>query len=468
MMQQGSLRAEVRADLPSLHELGALLAEQIPRLGPEDIATIGVPAPLVHPEALLDVLPEQEALVWDTPSGAAFSGAGACSILRASGAERFSSIVAQARALWGRVVPLSARHRAPAPRLFGGFAFAPRAPTPRPWSEFGDALFVLPRYGYSRTDREAWLSVALPRQELIALGAEGLIAELERLRQRLTLVPARTEATALRSVLEVDTPEHVARFVGLATELHQAILQGQFEKVVLAERRQLQLRPAPQPSAVLARLRGLAPECLRFALRSGSSTFLGATPERLVQKQGLDVFTEAVAGSIRAGHEARDALLGSQKDRAEHAFVVREIVRQLEPLSTTLWHAPEPQVRALRHLLHLCTPMRARLRDQCHVLDLVERLHPTPAVGGLPREAALGWIVASEPEPRGWYSGPIGWFDAAGDGEFHVALRSGILDGEHAYLYAGAGIVRDSNPEHERAETQLKMQVLRAALGVVP
>lgn len=468
MMQQGSLRAEMRAGSPSLQELGAVLAEQIPRLGADALASVSVPAPLVPPEALPDLFPEQGALVWDTPSGAAFSGAGACASLRAAGPDRFRSIVEQARALWPRLVPLSVRGRAPAPRLFGGFAFAPRPTPPRPWSEFGDALFVLPRYGYSRVEREAWLSLTLPRHELLTLGPERVLAELELVRQRLSAAAAQPEAVPARAVLAADAPRDPDRFVALATELRDAIVQGRFDKVVLAEQRQLQLSPAPQPSAVLARLRELAPECLRFALRSGAATFLGATPERLVQQQGLDVFTEAVAGSIRAGEEARDSLLGSQKDRAEHAFVVREIVRQLEPLSTTLWHAPEPQVRALRHLLHLYTPMRARLRERCHVLDLVERLHPTPAVGGLPREAAQRWIVESEPEPRGWYSGPIGWFDAAGDGEFHVALRSGVLDGDQAYLYAGAGIVRDSNPEHERAETQLKLQVLKAALGVTP
>jgi isochorismate synthase EntC len=115
-------------------------------------------------------------------------------------------------------------------------------------------------------------------------------------------------------------------------------------------------------------------------------------------------------------------------------------------------------------VLHLRTPVLAELREPHHVLELVERLHPTPAVGGVPRTEALAWIAEHERRPRGWYAGPVGWFDAAGDGEFSVALRSGLLLGSTAHLYAGGGIVADSDAAGELAETQLKLAALLDAL----
>lgn len=145
--------------------------------------------------------------------------------------------------------------------------------------------------------------------------------------------------------------------------------------------------------------------------------------------------------------------------------MVDAIVRRLEPLCSCLHVAPEPRVRELREVLHLHTPIRGTLTRPRHVLELVEGLHPTPAVGGVPTAEALRWIPEHEPDERGWYAAPVGWFDAAGDGEFAVALRSCVLRGREAYLYAGAGIVRDSDPELEYHEMELKKQALLRALG---
>jgi isochorismate synthase EntC len=130
--------------------------------------------------------------------------------------------------------------------------------------------------------------------------------------------------------------------------------------------------------------------------------------------------------------------------------------------------AVRPEVRTLRHVLHLHTPICAVLREPAHVLQLVEQLHPTPAVGGVPVDAAVDWIAREEIAPRGWYASPVGWFDAEGDGRFAMALRSGVLSGHHAHLFAGSGIVRQSDATSELEETRLKLQSLFAALGVRP
>ncbi len=125
-----------------------------------------------------------------------------------------------------------------------------------------------------------------------------------------------------------------------------------------------------------------------------------------------------------------------------------------------------PVVRALRHVVHLHTPITGTLRHPVHVLELAARLHPTPAVGGTPTRAALDWIAAHETTPRGWYAAPVGWFDGDGDGELAVALRCGVLAGNRAHLWAGAGIVAGSDPDRELAETELKLRAMLGALGI--
>ncbi|HEX5100754.1 MAG TPA: isochorismate synthase, partial [Polyangiaceae bacterium] len=256
-------------------------------------------------------------------------------------------------------------------------------------------------------------------------------------------------------------------WTALVAAIVERIKEKTLEKVVLARRVTVDLPSAPDPAEVLSRLRLEAPECTRFLVRREGSCFLGATPERLAKKQGASLETEAVAGSISTlDREAARHLFESSKDLAEHGLVVREIVRALEPLAERIDKPSEPELRGLRHVLHLRTPIAARLRGNPHLLEVVERLHPTPAVGGAPTARALEWIASHERDERGWYAGPIGWFDLAGDGEMAVALRSGVLESKRAHLYVGAGIVEDSAPEAELAETRWKLETLLSALGI--
>jgi isochorismate synthase len=253
----------------------------------------------------------------------------------------------------------------------------------------------------------------------------------------------------------------------LVDDIRASIRSGEFEKVVAARRVTLELSGEPQLSAIIDRFNSDAPRCARFALRIGERTFIGATPERLVRKDGSRVATEALAGSIDSRTpDAAKKLQASTKDQHEHAYVVAAIRSALTPLCDSLHIHPEPEVRVLRHLMHLRTPVRGHLREDVHILDLVERLHPTPAVGGLPREEAVRFIDTHERAERGWYAAPMGWVDARGDGEFVVALRSGLICRDKVHLYAGAGIVAESNAEAEFAETELKLSGMLGALGI--
>jgi isochorismate synthase len=224
------------------------------------------------------------------------------------------------------------------------------------------------------------------------------------------------------------------------------------------------------PAAVLRALGTRYNDCYLFAIDRGGRCFLGATPERLVRKSGALVKTTCLAGTTRRGGTPdEDEILGadllaSGKNRAEHAVVVHMIAGAMQAVCTDLQRPNTPTLLRLANVQHLYTPIVGRLRDGVSLLDLVARLHPTPAVGGFPRAAALAHIRAVEGMDRGWYAAPVGWLDARGDGEFAVALRSALLHGDTARLFAGCGIMADSEPDAEYAETLVKLRAMLSAL----
>jgi menaquinone-specific isochorismate synthase len=437
---------------------------------------VSVEAPRLFPEAVL-ALPElaavDEALLWAPPFGPQICGAGAVHVVVAHGARRFTSVREQAERLLHRVRPLAAPgQEPPPPRLIGGFAFRPGGADGEPWQSFGDARFVLPRFAYSNTGDRAWMSLALsPDEHRSAAEQARWLERFEKLGAALLALAAQgaPEPVVLPSAVGALEQRPESEFRERVDAIRAAIEVGSVDKVVAARRATLNLAYEPDLSALLVALRAQAPECTRFAFRNGTASFVGATPERLVSRRGSIVETEALAGSIRAdGAESAARLLESDKDRAEHEIVVRQIVRCLQPLVVQLSVPEQPEVRRLRHVFHLRTPLSASLNRPRHVLELVERLHPTPAVAGVPTEAALCWIAKHEPDQRGWYAGPVGWLDATGNGDFCVALRSGLLDGRALHVYAGCGIVRGSEAADEYAETRPKLAALLGAFGVDP
>ncbi|MEO7034852.1 MAG: isochorismate synthase [Polyangiaceae bacterium] len=422
------------------------------------------PVPHVPSERLLAAENEGDAVLWAPPGEDEACGLGAAFTLRASGVDRFQSIQAQAQDVWQQLDPSLADPLAPAPCFFGGFAFqAGQAQSPL-WREFGDARFVLPRLTYLKTRDGAWLRLIVTGK---AWSGSEFRSELEQLVER-ALRALFTPSPAAEAAREIAREEGSAEaWAELVAQIQSEIAHGHAQKIVAARRLSLTLDRALSPAAVHARLREDAPESTRFAFRRGNSTFLGATPEQLIRKRGLEISTEAVAGSISADDTTAAArLLESDKDIREHEFVVREILHLLEPLTSELSAAARREVHRLRTVLHLRTPIVGKLREASHVLEVVGRLHPTPAVGGVPTRAAIDFITQHEPDERGWYTGPVGWFDAAGDGRFVVALRSGVVSGTRADLYAGAGVVQASNAPSEFAETRWKLAALLGALGV--
>jgi salicylate biosynthesis isochorismate synthase/menaquinone-specific isochorismate synthase len=263
-------------------------------------------------------------------------------------------------------------------------------------------------------------------------------------------------------------PVHYEEAVARAV---QRIRAGELEKVVLAREVEVQAPTPHDPIAILGVLREGFPSCYVYGVGRGDSTFLGATPELLVRREGQRATTVALAGSIgRSADPAVDDHLGerllrSDKDRQENAIVARRIARALAPYSVWVTAAPEPTVIRVANIQHLAAPIRAQLAAPMSAVELAGVLHPTPAVGGEPWSKAEALIPALEGLDRGWYASPVGWCDQTGDGEFCVALRCALLRGDTATCYAGCGIVADSDPAAELAETETKLQALLPVLA---
>lgn len=453
--------------------------------------------PRVSMDTLFAAAEGARALWEPRDGGRALAGVGVAHQIVGRGRERFAQVGASAEALFAAIEDIREPgcEDAPPSLLLGGLAFAPREAWTSPWRAFGDASFVLPRWLLIADRDAAYLRVVVPAAEGLA-GARALVAGMAaRLRAQTphpdpVPVPGRGGARAASpSPLQEESSDRSARAEspsppqgergggeGAARVEHMGA--GTWREMVVDALRRIDAREldklvaarcsvvrADAPidlGAMLARLRGPAQPGVLFAHERGDATFLGLSPERLVARAGADVRADALAGT---GAEPA-VLAASAKDLHEHALVVDGIRRALEPVCATLDAPATPLVRALPGLCHLWTPVTATLARPVHVLELVGRLHPTPAVAGTPAAAAVEWIAAHEPVPRGWYAGPVGWFDARGDGDFAVAIRSAVVEGATAWLWAGAGIVPASDPDREYGETQVKQRALLGALGV--
>jgi isochorismate synthase len=443
-----------------------------PRAAADCVMIVTRPAEVVAPELAVGALGAGAACVWDADeagSRVAFVGGGVVARVEGRGERRIEEVRARAARLFEGLAERRAAgaEGAPAPRLFGGMAFAPSAARVAPWSGFADASFVLPRVQYATDGARAFVRVAgAASQRVDALEAEATavaqaVERAGRLRGDAREAPSGGTCVA-----------DEAGFLALCEDLVGRIRAGELAKVALSLRAHVDLARPFDLAVVLARLARAYPACARFAFEREGRVFVGASPERLVTVVDRRVEADALAGSTaRAADPADDAararaLLASPKERAEHELVVRALREGLGRCARSVDAPSTPVVRSLQNVHHLFTPVTAERAPGAHVLDVVAALHPTPAVGGAPREAALAWLARNERHDRGWYTGAVGWLDAAGDGAFSVGIRAAVCGAGHADLYAGAGIVEGSVPAQELAEVRLKLRPMLAALGV--
>ncbi len=459
------------------------------------------PAPVVDPISLFTAAREDdlEAALWLQPSaGFALVGIGRAWSVEREGADRFTAVAAAWRErLGGATVDVPAgAPRGVGPVLLGGLGFTGELPAADdPWAPFGATSLVLPALTFARADGATFVTIAETDEVAAPDGPDGrapdprasdprasdpraaerrwdaLVARAATLSPGSGAVVARPADAPLALLGERPDRAGWNRLVGLFAG---AVGRGRLDKVVLARRVDLRSSIEIDVENALRRLAAGAPGGTIFAFVRGGRTFLGATPERLVRTVGRDFETVAIAGSAARGSTPAEdaafaaALFASEKEREEHAVVVEMLRTSLAPLAETLEVGVRPEILPLRDVQHLVTPVRGRLRDEAGLLGLAERLHPTPAVGGEPRDLALEMIAEHEGIERGWYAGPIGWLGADGDGELMVALRCGLVSGRDATLFAGCGIVADSEPAREWEESRMKLRPVISALGREP
>lgn len=392
--------------------------------------------------------------------------------MEARGRERFREVATRLRELSrsAQTGDLGGLPPGVGPVFCGGFSFAPGGGRGPEWGAFAPAQLVLPELALVRRGREAWLTLSV-----LAQGDEDPDALVERAERRLaSLTPAAMPlidpdpAQAAR-VASAAPPEHYEGAVARAVELIGR--EEDLRKVVLAREVRVHASREIDPAAVFGALRDVFPSCFVYCAGTPDGAYVGASPELLVRRDGSRAQTVALAGTTRRSADPSvddhlgEQLLHSAKDREEQQIVTARIEETLRPVAVWVAAAEEPGLVKVQNVQHLATPIRAQLRDPLPAVELAGLLHPTPAVGGEPCERALALIPELEGLDRGWYAGPIGWTDLAEDGEFCVGLRGALVRGRVAHLYAGCGVVRDSVPSAELAETEIKLQALLPLLA---
>jgi menaquinone-specific isochorismate synthase len=353
------------------------------------------------------------------------------------------------------------------PTLFGGFSFDPLKTRTKLWSKFSHSLFHLPKYMLSIVAGKAYLTtnIICTQNDNVAL-ADKIHQERTELINHLSIFD-KAEINHPINIEEIH-PEDWKRSI---EKLVEDLKGGTLKKVVLARELRLTFKEDIKIEYVLNHLLKEQKESFVFAFESNGDCFIGASPERLVKKEGKQLFSTCLAGSIARGKTLEDdkllgdSLLSDPKNLNEHQFVVDMIRQSMEVFCEEISIPKQPQLMKMRYIQHLYTPVSGIIKENTNLLSVVEHLHPTPALGGMPKEEAIEKIREIEELDRGFYAAPLGWLDSNGNGEFAVAIRSGLIQGNEASIFAGCGIVENSNAESEFVETRIKFRPMLNALG---
>jgi menaquinone-specific isochorismate synthase len=393
--------------------------------------------PVADHDELLARLPHPAALAWVRRGDGLVGWGEAARVVVPTGEDRFSWAGGWLRSLFAAAdIDDAVGLPGTGPVAFGSFSFDPKS---------ADSVLIVPRAVIGRRDGQSWHTT---------IGDGGDPPML--------VQPVRAPSDVRWADGALTAPQWERAVAAAVSDIRA----GRLAKVALARDLRAYSDNPIDARVLLRRLAARYPDCYTFACAG----LVGATPELLVRRTGDQVESLVLAGTTdrgvdRADDDARGAaLLASAKDREEHDYAADMVRRALEPLCAELHVPARPELLTLHNLTHLATPVRGRLGAEGSVLDVVAALHPTPAVGGTPTDVALDVIRELEVMDRGRYAGPVGWIDARGDGEWGIALRCAELDGMGARLFAGCGLVADSDPAAELAEAQTKFRVMQYAL----
>lgn len=444
--------------------LAERLAEAAARagtLGRPVFFTLAVPAADGADPLAAAVGSEAPFAFWEQPARRfSFAALGSAHSLRVSGGPgRFTAMSNALRELRARTLHQAWDGADRAPLLIGGFSFDGDSG----WPGFPAGRLTLPELALIRRPAgTAWVAATAVRRGDDPHRLADSLAERAESAAARPPPPLRPAAPDYRAAEETDLSDSIFRETTRAAIAEVAA--GGLSKVVPARRLTLERRPDPGP--FLAALREHFTECATFAFASPEGIFCGATPELLARVGGVSVSTAALAGTARRGEDAEQdediarRLRRDPKQAEEHDYVHSEIRRRLRQGGFAVDPPAPTEVMRLPGLQHLRTPVTAAAPVGTNVLDVTGALHPTPAVAGLPVGEAVEWLRTHEGFDRGWFAGPVGFCDLAGQGEFHAALRCALLRRTGCDLFAGAGVVAASVPEQELAETELKLGAL--------
>jgi isochorismate synthase len=458
-------------------EVGRLLSEAVEAASQRNrrtVASVTVPVEIEDPVAV--VFGSRKAnepwFCWEQPDrGVVIAALGRVESVVSRGKDRFHQVAAECAHLSGEAEVVN---RAPdgaltGPTWVGGFAFSEDGAKGPDWSSFEPASMVLPEISFSSdpSGTTMTLNAVIDRSSDSRAVESGLLARVAALSA--PSMPMLDPHPSHRpSIDSARSPGQFEASVAAAVERIQA---GEIEKVVLAREVVVRAGSAHDPAAIFAAIREGFPSCFNFCVGTPEAAFIGASPELLVRCAGRSVSTVGLAGSTRRSSDPAvddhlaEKLMTSGKDRGEQGLVVDGIVKALSRLSVWVEAAEEPEIIRVANIQHLATPVVAQLAQPRTAIELAGILHPTPAVGGQPWKKASAVMDEVEGLDRGWYAGPVGWMDGSGDGEFCVALRSALLRDREAHLFAGVGVVADSDPASELAETEMKLGALLPLIG---
>lgn len=476
---------EIYASLVSEQEFQVSIDKAIHKAqstGLAQLLTLSLPFERIDPLAALEILGKSDdaQFYWEHPDENLAVAAGKEAIrIRSNHRDRFQLIRKQIESWQSRTESFSAiTHSLCGLHFLGGFSFQEH-PQHHHWKSLGNACFFVPEWLIVRDGELSLLTVT----KIVDSSASAELLESD-IRETVIDIIDKVRSVSLGAngvknghsshvpKYKSDTRSNIkSNWIAAVEEAKGRILVGEFDKIVLAREFRLRLKSQPRVTQMLNYLREAYPTCYTFMMRlSEESAFIGSTPEKLVSLRASLILTDGLAGTISRGKTATEdsilerKLLSSEKDLSEHGFVVDAIGERLRSITTAMNYPSKPGIRKFGNVQHLYTPITASLQENTSPLEVIEQLHPTPAVGGHPREKTIQHIQSLEKFDRGWYAGPLGWLNSNGRGEFCVAIRSGIIMEGQARFFAGCGIVADSDPESEWEETRLKLIPMLSAL----
>lgn len=347
----------------------------------------------------------------------------------------------------------------------GGFSFDPKKEKTSLWEKYAHSQFTIPEFILTKYKEETYLTInkKVCQNDDPTILSSKLLQKEKHLLERVNSIPNGNKIIHKKEIAVEQWLETVQKARGV-------IREDEAKKIVLAREMRVKFSENAEISGVLEKLIKNQSNCYVFAFEQEEDCFIGASPERLVKLSGDELLSTCLAGTSPKGETknddatVREILINDVKNLEEHKYVVKMIKNSIDAFCVNIDIPENPIVLSLKNLHHLYTPVKATLKSSYNVFDLVKQLHPTPALGGVPTEGSLAFIRDNEVLDRGWYGAPIGWLDNNKNSEFVVAIRSGLIQADEASLFAGCGIMKDSELDLEYEETNVKFLPMLTAM----